>query len=149
MVISTEDGQILWHNLELPEIVVGDKDPHESKLKVLQEIDQDFSLNIKVGESDMAECISHMHYNKSFKFIVMGTETGVFGYLNVEAEAINYDEDEEEGQKQKERKTLTEPFNELGRFHTKNVTGIRELGETTQLVTISEDHYMSIWEATS
>jgi len=27
----------------------------------------------------------------------MGTETGVFGYLNVEAEAINYDEEEEEG----------------------------------------------------
>lgn len=55
----------------------------------------------------MAECISHMHYNKSFKFIAMGTETGVFGYLNVEAEAINYDEEEEENQKQKERKTLT------------------------------------------
>lgn len=97
----------------------------------------------------MAECISHMHYNKSFKFITMATETGVFGYLNVEAEAINYDEDEEENQKQKERKTLTEPFNELGRFHTKNVTGIKELGESTQLVTISEDHYMSIWEATN
>lgn len=37
----------------------------------------------------------------------------------------------------------------MGRFHTKNVTGIRELGDTTQLVTISEDHYMSIWEATN
>ena len=44
---------------------------------------------------------------------------------------------------------MTEPFNELGRFHTKNVTGIKELGESTQLVTISEDHYMSIWEATN
>jgi hypothetical protein len=44
-------------------MVVGDKDPHESKLKVLDEIDYDFSLNIKVGESDMPECISHMHYN--------------------------------------------------------------------------------------
>lgn len=91
MVISTEDGQILWHTLELPEMVVGDKDPHESKLKVLDEIDYDFALNIKVGESDMPECISHMHYSSNFKFIAMGTETGVFGSLNFEAEAINYD----------------------------------------------------------
>jgi hypothetical protein len=90
-----------------------------------------------------------MHYNRNFKFIAMGTETGVFGYLNIEAEAINYDEEDEENQKQKERKTITEAFNELGRFHTKNVNGIKELGESTQLVTISEDHYMSIWEATN
>lgn len=131
MVISTEDGQIFWHTLELPEMVVGDRDPHESKLKVLDEIDYDFALDIKVGESDMAECISNMHYNKNYKNIVMGTETGVFGYLNVEAEAINYDEEDEENQKKKERKQLTVPFNELGRFHTKNVNGIKELGEST------------------
>lgn len=29
------------------------------------------------------------------------------------------------------------------------MTGIKELGTTTQLITVSEDHYMSIWEATS
>jgi len=29
------------------------------------------------------------------------------------------------------------------------VTGLKELGPTTQLVTISEDHYMSIWEVTT
>ena len=27
--------------------------------------------------------------------------------------------------------------------------GIKELGETTQLMTISTDHYMTLWEATT
>jgi hypothetical protein len=79
----------------------------------------------------------------------MGTDTGVFGRLEVEAEAINEEEEEEEGAAEKEKKIITEPFLELGRFHTKKVTGIKELGESTQLITISEDHYMSVWEATS
>jgi hypothetical protein len=29
------------------------------------------------------------------------------------------------------------------------VNGIKELGESTQIVTISDDHYMSVWEATT
>jgi WD40 repeat protein len=40
------------------------------------------------------------------------------------------------------------PFVELGRFHTKKINGIKELGESTQLVTISDDKTVAIWEAT-
>lgn len=72
-----------------------------------------------------------MHYSKAYDVLIMGTETGVFGILRIQAEAINYDEDEDEQQKNKERKTITEQFIELGRFHTKNVNGIKELGEST------------------
>lgn len=90
-----------------------------------------------------------MHYTKSFKQLVMGTHTGLFGRLELEAEQINYEEDEEEAAQAKEKKIIDHPFVELGRFHTKKLTGIRELGETTQLVTISEDHYMTVWEATT
>ena len=90
-----------------------------------------------------------MHYTKSFKTLIMGTETGVFGRLDVQAEVINYEEDEEEQNKQKEKKAIEVPFVELGRFHTKRVNGIKELGDSSQLITISEDHYMSLWEATT
>lgn len=38
---------------------------------------------------------------------------------------------------------------QLGRYNTKKITGLRELGETTQIITTSEDHYMTIWEATT
>lgn len=41
------------------------------------------------------------------------------------------------------------PFIELGRFHTRRVNGVRELGETTQLVSISEDMTLAVWEATT
>jgi len=78
-----------------------------------------------------------MYYSRDYKTLIMGTESGVFGNLAVEAEVINYDEEEEENQKKKEKKTIEESFIELGRFHTKAITGIRELGDTTQLVSIS------------
>jgi len=44
---------------------------------------------------------------------------------------------------------LDTPFVELGRFHTKRVNGIRELGSTTQLITISDDQTAAVWEATN
>lgn len=152
LIVSLEDGTIVWHAVEPPDQLVGEQDEetlHNQKMRILDDIEQDFTLNIKVGESDVPEYISYMHYSKTYETLIMGTETGVFGILNVQAEAINYDEDEDEQNKKKERKTITEPFNELGRFHTKNVNGIRELGESTQIVTISDDHYMSVWEATN
>ena len=131
MIVSLEEGQIIWLRLELPDMVVGEKDGTDQSLKVLEEVEQEFNITLKVGESDVPEHISHMHYTKSFKCIIMGTDTGVFGRLEVEAEAINEEEEDEEGQNQKEKKILTQPFLELGRFHTKRVTGIKELGDTT------------------
>ena len=50
-----------------------------------------------IGETGETEFIAHMHYSRSFKQLVLGTETGVLGRLEVEAEMINYDEEEEEG----------------------------------------------------
>ena len=37
----------------------------------------------------------------------------------------------------------------LGKFHTDKITGIRELGRSTQFVTISQDETFAIWEATT
>jgi hypothetical protein len=53
--------------------------------------------------------------------------------LGIEAEAVNEDEEPEEDQhgKEKETKVLDTPFVELGRFHTKKINGIRELGNST------------------
>ena len=49
----------------------------------------------------------------------------------MEAEAINEDEEDEEHQQDKETKIIVTPFVELGRFHTKKVNGIKELGDST------------------
>jgi hypothetical protein len=91
-----------------------------------------------------------MHYSRSQKKLIMGTLQGLIGILAVEAEAVNEDEEpDEDHHKVKETKVLETPFVELGRFHTKKVNGIRELGESTQLITISDDQSAAIWEATS
>jgi hypothetical protein len=149
MIISLDEGSIHWYKTEPPMLTLNDKDKDSQKLTVLDEIEQDFLLNIKVGESDTPEHVSYMHYNRAFTSLIMGTSTGVFGRLEVMAEAINDEEEEEENNQKKERRVIEEPFIELGRFHTKRVCGIKELGDSTQIVTISEDHYMTIWEATT
>lgn len=81
--------------------------------------------------------------------MIMATEQGLIGVLSVEAEAVNEDEEDEDNQKEKERKVIIAPFIELGRFHTKKINGVKELGESTQLVTISDDQTLAVWEATS
>jgi len=57
MLVSLEEGMLVWLTLELPEVNLGDKDADQS-LKVLEEIDQDFSLNLTVGESDVPEYVA-------------------------------------------------------------------------------------------
>ena len=96
LIISLEEGMIIWHAIEPPDVIVGDIDPHTQKLKILDDIEQDFTLDIKVGESDIPEYISFIHYSKNYDVLIMGTETGVFGILKVQAEAINYDEEEDD-----------------------------------------------------
>ena len=141
---------VQWFKLELPDVVIGEKaDSHERHLTVTDEVEQEWNLGLTIGETGENEFIAHMHYTKSFRQLIMGTHTGLFGRLEVQAEAINYDEEDEEAQQDKEKKSIANPFVELGRFHTKKLTGIKELGETTQLITISEDHYMTVWEATT
>jgi hypothetical protein len=62
------------------------------------------------------------------------------------------DDEEEEQQNQDDKKTkkvLEVPLLKLGQYHTAPITGIRELAESTQFITISEDNSMCIWETTN
>lgn len=61
----------------------------------------------------------------------MSTKDGQIGILAVEAELINEEEEDDENLEDKEKKIISTPFVELGRFHTKKINGIRELGEST------------------
>lgn len=102
-----------------------------------------------IGESDERETINYIHYSKSFKQLIMGTQTGLIGRLEVEAEAVLEDDNQSENQQQKEKVIIDKPMIPLGRFNTKKITGLKELGASTQIITGSEDHYLTIWEATT
>jgi len=150
LIVSMEDGLMNWHKLDVPTFLANEKDDGTKRLTVLDEIGQEWNLGFTIGETGEHEVISHMHYSRSFKELVMGTTTGLFGRLEVEAEQLDEGEDEEgEGKKEEEKKILESQFIELGRYHTQPLCGIKELGDTTQLMTISTDHYMTLWEATT
>eukprot|EP00347_Sterkiella_histriomuscorum_P023011 403336298 len=139
MIVSTEDCMIAWYRIALPEIVIGTDANADQRLTVTEDVDQEYKFE---------KPIAFMHYTRSFKKLICGTHQGLIGILAIEAEAINEDEEDEENQHEKETKVLVTPFVELGRFHTAKVSGIKELGETTQLVTISDDKTIGVWEAT-
>lgn len=60
-----------------------------------------------MGESEVSDYISHLHYSKTFNAMLCGTETGVFGILNIEAETINEEDEEEDHAQKKEKRILT------------------------------------------
>ena len=60
-----------------------------------------------MGESEVSDYISHLHYSKTFNAMLCGTETGVFGILNIEAETINEEDEEDEHAQKKEKRILT------------------------------------------
>lgn len=60
-----------------------------------------------MGESEVSDYISHLYYSKTFNAMLCGTETGVFGILNIEAETINEEDEEEDHTQKKEKRILT------------------------------------------
>jgi hypothetical protein len=144
-----DDGLIQWYRTEMPEInfKAGADANQDNHITVTEDVDQEYrfepaqlSANADGTTEIPPEPIAFMHYTRSYKKLVMGTQQGLIGILGIEAEALNEDEEPEEDQhKEKETKVLDTPFVELGRFHTKKINGIRELGNSTQLITISDD----------
>lgn len=90
-----------------------------------------------------------MHYSKNYKRMVIGTCNGILAILPIEAEKMDMGEEEEDENNEKTKQVLTDPLNLLGRYHVEKITGVRELGKSTQLVTISNDETIAIWEATT
>jgi WD40 repeat protein len=108
--------------------------------------------NKATGETDEAARYpaAYLKYSRSFTQIVMGTQNGVLCKLTFAAEKIEEEEEDQQyGARDKQKKVLDQPLTLLGRFHTAPISGIRELNDSTQFITISEDNTMAIWETTT
>jgi len=80
----------------------------------------------------------------------MGTQNGVLGKVAIVAEKVDEEVDEDnQYAKEKTKIVYDAPLTLLGRFHTAPITGIRELANSTQFITISEDNTIAIWETTT
>ena len=71
--------------------------------------------------------------------MLIGTENGVLSTLSYAAELLDEEEEDEDNQEEKVKKQIEVPLNVLGRFHTGPIVSVRELPDSTQFVTISED----------
>ena len=141
LIVSMEDGLIQWYRTEMPPInfKAAAESVQDKHIILTQDVDQEYkfepaqlSANTDSTTEVPPEPIAFMHYTRNFKKIIMGTHQGLIGILGIEAEAINEDEEQEDDQhKNKETKVLDTPFVELGRFHTKKINGMRELGNST------------------
>lgn len=89
-------------------------------------------------------------YTRNYKKLILGSESGHLSILPIEGEIVKEDQGSSSDEDNKhEEADIKISQNELGHYHTKKITGIKELGDTTQVVTVSEDCLMIIWEATN
>lgn len=89
-----------------------------------------------------------MQYTKSHERLLLGTSTGILSMLPEAAEKIS-DFDEEEGHEEQKEKNIEHDLHSLGRYHTERVNGVRPLGTSTQMVSISADMTVALWETTT
>ena len=104
MIVSTEDAMISWYRIQLPEINMGNDQNSDLHLTVTEELDQEYKFEpnqlqaaatFTAQPEQAPEPVAYMHYSRSFKKIIMGTQQGLIGLLAIEAEAINEDEEED------------------------------------------------------
>ena len=136
LIVALDNKRVLWYSALPPEERI-------TSQQVLQK-DKLIQLQDEITQEYVFENggIKYMRYTKNFKKIVFGCEDGFLATLSVEAELYNEEEEDDDERSVKEMKTINTPLSELGKYHTKTINGIKELGETTQVVTVSDDHYL-------
>jgi hypothetical protein len=55
LVVSLADGLVNWYKLELPHVMVNEKDDGSKKLAVLDEVEMDWNLGYTIGETGESE----------------------------------------------------------------------------------------------
>jgi hypothetical protein len=107
IIVSLDDGMMQWLRVENPPDVLIQNDKGEApdqQLKIFPEqVDMEWSFckedgqQVLIGESDVPDYITYMHYSRSFKTLICGTESGIFGKLDVEAEGPPEEDEDDEG----------------------------------------------------
>ena len=156
LIVSTEEGMLTWYRVEQPYENQDGTVDNTMCMNITDAVDQEyeyFEQRAKVdavGSSDdsvQQAPIAYLKYSRSYSTIIYGTQTGELGRIAIQAE--KQEEEEEENQAERQKKVLDNPIEFLGQFHTAPIGGIRELPDSTQFVTISDDNNICVWEATN
>lgn len=144
MIVSQADGIISWYKIDMP-MYEESQDVH---ITLINEIEKEYPFMDYLGDSGAPA--QYMYYSKSFERIVIGSTNGVLALLPIVAEKMDTgEENEDEENQEKSKQVLPDQTNLLGRFHVDKISCIRELGKSTQFITISQDGTFAVWEATT
>ena len=148
IIVSDESGMINWYRIEHP---FENAKPEEKFITIFDDIDKQYNFKNKLAEeAEEADTPANfMIYNKSHQSLMIGTHNGILSLLKVPSEKISDEDYENEGQEEQKLVDLETPLQITGRFHTDRVNCVKPLGTSTQMVTISADNTVAIWEVTT
>lgn len=141
LIASTDDCKISMVNVYIPENEIAQYKPSIGNPENYRMMEVEKEYNVLEGE-----VITFMKYDPKFSKLLVGTENNSFYLILLQAELLV---------KEKEKDELTENNNIISpdidhfeecKFHTDKIVGIRELGNSSQVITIGIDHNITIWE---
>jgi len=141
LIASTDDCKISMINVYIPENELSQYKPSIGNPEHYRMLEVDKEFNVLDGE-----VITFMKYDPKFSKLLVGTENNSFYLILLAAEILV---------REKEKDEITENNNIISpdidhfeecKFHTDKILGLRELGNTSQFITIGADRNIIIWE---
>jgi WD40 repeat protein len=141
LIASTDDCKISMINVYIPENELGQYRPSIGNPENYRMLEVEKEYKVLDGE-----VITFMKYDPKFSKLLVGTENSSFYLILLPAEILV---------KEKEKDEITENNNIISpdidhfeecKFHTDKIIGLRELGNSSQFITIGADRNIIIWE---
>ncbi len=141
LIASTDDCKISMINIYIPENELAQFKQSIGNVENYRILEVEKEYNLLDGET-----ISFMKYDQKFSKLLVGTEANAFYLVLLPAEILI---------SSKEKEEITENNNIISsdidhfeecKFHTDNILGLRELGNSSQFITIGDDRNIIIWE---
>ena len=139
LIASTEDCKISMINIYLPENEIAHFKPSIGNPENYKMLEVDKEYNVLDGE-----IISFMKYDPKFSKLLVGTENNSFYLILFAAEILAKEKDD-----LNDNNNILSPeidHIEECKFHSDKILGLKELGNTSQFITVGADRNIIIWE---
>lgn len=141
LIASTDDCKISMINVFIPENELAQYKPSIGNPENYRMLEVEKEYNVLDGE-----VITFMKYDPKFSKLLVGTENNSFYLILLAAEILVREKEKDE---MIENNNIISPdvdhFEEC-KFHTDKIIGLRELGNSSQFITIGADRNIILWE---
>lgn len=141
LIASTDDCKISMINVYIPENELSQYKPSIGNPENYRMLDVEKEYNVLDGE-----VISFMKYDPKFSKLLVGTDNNSFYLILLAAEILVREKEKDEMIENNNIITPDIDHFEECKFHTDKIIGLRELGSSSQFITIGADRNIIIWE---